>query len=233
MFHIVYKTTRTDTGEYYIGVHSCTDLDDGYLGSGDRIKRSIVKYGREAFDRIIIATCPTREEALLIEHELVTVDMLADPLCLNISIGGKGNPNGGHTITEDTKRSLSQLHTGKTLSTTTRERIRNAKKGQPSSLKGVPRSEETKAKISASRKGNIVSEETREKIRQTRLGVPRDAATREKIRQANIGRIHTEDSKTKMRKPKELTTCPNCGQVGGVPQMKRWHFDNCTITSSS
>ena len=24
-----------------------------------------------------------------------------------------------------------------------------------------------------------------------------------------------------------LATCPHCGKIGGAPQMKQWHFDNC------
>lgn len=38
---------------------------------------------------------------------------------------------------------------------------------------------------------------------------------------------HTEESKKMMRKPKEKVICPNCHQVGGISQMKRWHFTNC------
>ena len=27
--------------------------------------------------------------------------------------------------------------------------------------------------------------------------------------------------------PKPKITCPHCNKIGGLPQMKRWHFDNC------
>jgi len=42
-----------------------------------------------------------------------------------------------------------------------------------------------------------------------------------------FGKKHTEKSKQKMRKPKEKVTCPHCGMVGGISQMKRWHYNNC------
>lgn len=38
---------------------------------------------------------------------------------------------------------------------------------------------------------------------------------------------HTEESKLLMCKPKEKAECPHCHKVGGISQMKRWHFDNC------
>ena len=38
---------------------------------------------------------------------------------------------------------------------------------------------------------------------------------------------HSEESKEKMRKPKEKVKCPHCGKIGGISQMKRWHFDKC------
>lgn len=37
----------------------------------------------------------------------------------------------------------------------------------------------------------------------------------------------SEQHKANMRKPKAKVACPICCQVGGVSQMKRWHFNNC------
>lgn len=89
-FCFVYKTTNLINQKYYIGCHCTYKLDDGYLGSGMRIQRSIAKYGRENFKLEILEFFETREQALDREKELVTEELLKDPMCLNLQIGGKG-----------------------------------------------------------------------------------------------------------------------------------------------
>ena len=128
MHHIVYKTTRQSTGEYYIGVHSTHNINDTYMGSGDRIKRLITKYGKSDFVRITLVECTTRADALKREADILTNEVLNDPLCLNITVGGKGNPAGGHGISDDARAKLRLIHLGKSKSEETRKRISESKK---------------------------------------------------------------------------------------------------------
>jgi len=93
-YHFLYKTTRFD-GYYYYGVHSTDDLEDGYLGSGTRLRRSIRKYGYEAHTREILKFHDSRESVLLHEKELVNEELLKDPLCLNLALGGGGGSGNG------------------------------------------------------------------------------------------------------------------------------------------
>jgi len=60
-FHYIYKITRND-GKYYIGLHSTDNIDDGYFGSGKRLRYSIRKHGKEAHTKEIIEFLPSREE---------------------------------------------------------------------------------------------------------------------------------------------------------------------------
>ncbi|MBX4188429.1 MAG: GIY-YIG nuclease family protein [Candidatus Doudnabacteria bacterium] len=101
MFHFVYKITNTLDAKYYIGVHSTSNIDDGYMGSGSHLKYAIAKYGAEKFEREILHSFETRKEALSKEEELVTFETLADPLCYNLILGGV---NGVQTTKE--KREL-------------------------------------------------------------------------------------------------------------------------------
>ena len=71
-------------------MHSTDDLDDGYVGSGTRLWHSIKKYGRENFKLEILEFCSDRESLKKREAELITEDLLKDPMCMNLKIGGEG-----------------------------------------------------------------------------------------------------------------------------------------------
>ena len=108
---IVYKTINTHTNEYYIGVHKTTSsVFDGYFGSGRRILRSVKKYGKEYFVRVTLFEYADDSEklAFLKETELLA-ETLADPMCLNLSQGGRGGSNfKGHKHSPETKKLLSE-----------------------------------------------------------------------------------------------------------------------------
>lgn len=88
-YHYIYKITRDD-GRYYIGMHSTDNLDDGYFGSGKRITRSIKKHGKERHTKEILEFLPTRKDLKLREKQLISEEIRADPLCMNIAPGGGG-----------------------------------------------------------------------------------------------------------------------------------------------
>jgi hypothetical protein len=90
MYHIVYKTTNTITSKFYIGIHSTKDLEDGYLGSGLLLQKSIQKYGKNSHKREILFYFLSREEAWKKESELINETTLKDPFCMNLHIGGRG-----------------------------------------------------------------------------------------------------------------------------------------------
>jgi hypothetical protein len=88
--HYIYKTTCNVTGRWYIGMHSTSNLEDGYMGSGVRLRRSIRKYGVENHTKEILEFFETREELVLREIEIVTKELIADDLCMNLKEGGQG-----------------------------------------------------------------------------------------------------------------------------------------------
>ena len=65
-YHFIYKTTNLINGKYYIGMHSTNKLNDGYLGSGKKLRRSINKYGVENFKCEILEFLTTLALCLII-----------------------------------------------------------------------------------------------------------------------------------------------------------------------
>lgn len=89
-YHYIYKTTCLVTGRYYIGMHSTSNLEDEYIGSGQRLWKSIKKHGKENHVREILEYLPERSSLKIRERELVNENLLQDPNCMNLQLGGGG-----------------------------------------------------------------------------------------------------------------------------------------------
>lgn len=109
MRYFVYKTTCIPNGKYYIGVHSERKKSDGYIGCGvcsdgnaiglksKGIKSafidSVIKYGYKNFKREILQEFNCIEDAYKYECSLVNSELVNNPNCLNIRLGGIGGKN--------------------------------------------------------------------------------------------------------------------------------------------
>lgn len=92
-YHFLYKTTNLLNNKYYIGVHSTYNLDDGYLGSGYMLKRSIKKYGKENFKIEVLEFFENRNELVEAEKHMVTESLISEMMCMNLKPGGRGGFN--------------------------------------------------------------------------------------------------------------------------------------------
>jgi hypothetical protein len=93
-YHFIYKTTNLKNGKFYVGMHSTHNLNDGYLGSGLRLRRSIRRNGAENFKIEYLEFFNNRIELANREKQLVNEDLLKDPMCMNIRPGGSGGWTG-------------------------------------------------------------------------------------------------------------------------------------------
>ena len=98
-YNFLYKTTNIKNGKFYIGMHSTDNLDDGYFGSGNRIRSSIRHHGKEVHIREILEFFDNRDSLAGREKEVVNVELIKNPLCMNLMPGGYGgycheNPGG-------------------------------------------------------------------------------------------------------------------------------------------
>ena len=89
-YHFIYKTTNLLSGRYYVGMHSTDDLNDGYLGSGTLLRRSINKHGKDNHSIEILEFLNSREELAARERELISLEEIAKKECMNLKVGGNG-----------------------------------------------------------------------------------------------------------------------------------------------
>jgi hypothetical protein len=74
-------------------MHSTDNLDDGYVGSGTRLKHLLYKHGKEIFNMEILEFLPNRKSLKEREIEIVTSDLLLEEKCMNLKPGGYGGFN--------------------------------------------------------------------------------------------------------------------------------------------
>ena len=233
-YHFVYKTTCLVTGKYYIGLHSTDIMEDGYLGSGMRLTRSVKKYGTEAHKREIIFLAASRKEASNKEAELLSEEVRRDPLCMNLGPGGLGATDRPAT-SEETSAKLSKASKGYVRTKEWYEKIVASRKANGTNKhteetkkvlsekhKGKTLTAEHKKKISDSGKGQKRSEETCRNLsialkgKNTGPKKPFSDAHKEAIRQGRIGKKHSEEAKQNMRKPRDMSVNNRACTVDGI-----------------
>jgi len=147
-------------------MHSTDNLDDGYLGSGNRLIQAIAKHGKENFKREILEFCSSREELALRESEIVDLDEIAKKDCMNLKVGGIG---GGRIWNEEHMKAFSKAGNEafrkklkddgefrEKFSSSVSESNTNLKRGflkSPLDWTGRLHSEETKSKMKESKSG--------------------------------------------------------------------------------
>jgi hypothetical protein len=94
--YILYKTTNTVNGKFYIGVHHQKkkfhySVSDGYLGSGRTLETAIKKYGKENFSRETLAVFSDKKFAYQVEKLYVDKDFLKRKDVYNGIVGGNGD----------------------------------------------------------------------------------------------------------------------------------------------
>lgn len=109
-YNYFYKITNLINDHYYYGVHSTSNLDDGYMGSGKRIQYAIKKYGIENFKKDILKFFDTPEEAYNYEAEVVTEQLVKSKECYNLKLGGSGGWMPHVHLTTETKQKISKAN---------------------------------------------------------------------------------------------------------------------------
>lgn len=164
-FYFIYKTTNLKNEKFYIGVHETYNIHDGYLGSGKRFRNSLYYHGKENFKREILEFFDNSESMYNKEKEIVNEDLLKNPKCLNIGIGGHGGFSKADCIRGG--RTTGLIHKNKMINDVEyKKRIRKIASDKLKKMwrdglmlsewrdwTGKSHSEESKKKMSESKKG--------------------------------------------------------------------------------
>ena len=171
--HYLYKTTCNITGRWYIGMHSTYNLEDGYIGSGKRLRYSIRKYGVENHTKEILKFFETRDLLIEAEKNAITPEMITDKNCMNLKSGGEGGFSSeehrlkfieaAKNVGMDSAREKLKLllSTNKDFNNLFRKKIINGQKLKNfnhNTMGGKTHLEETKRKMSESSKGTGIGE---------------------------------------------------------------------------
>jgi len=191
---IIYKTTNLINGKWYIGKDEKNNPN--YLGSGKLLLRAIAKYGKNNFNKEILAESLSSNELAKLEKLFIEkTNAVQDKNSYNIADGGYGgntlagfSNNERQLFGEKMKEILVSLPEDKKMKRA--EKISKA-------LKGKPKTEDHKNKISESKTGIKQSPETIDKKRviskklydEGIISLPKGTWK---------GKVHTDESKLKM-----------------------------------
>lgn len=218
MFYFLYQTTNLVNQKIYVGVHKTLDLNDGYLGSGNYLRRAIRKHGITNFKRGVLEYFDSQERMFAREVEVVNLAFVSRKDTYNMSVGGYGGSislnrkpfTGSHTLEAKEKIGKAQLGVRKTEATI-------AKLIANSFSKREPEKQKEHAKIAGAKRWDLDEgqlQESKEKISNSLK--TRNASLKEKgIDHHLVGFV----------RPK--IDCPYCDVSGSKNVMLRWHFDNC------
>ncbi len=169
--HYIYETTCNVTGRWYIGMHSTTKLDDGYMGSGTVLRHSIRKYGVENHTKEILEFLPSREELIIREREIVNKELISDGKCMNLKEGGyggggfwndehriKAQKSGGESFRSKLMNDEGFFKTHSKISSERFKKTHSMGKINYNTFEGKQHSDETKKLMSEKKKGVGVGE---------------------------------------------------------------------------
>ena len=108
VFYGIYRITNLTNGKMYIGQHTTSNLDDGYMGSGIHITRAVKKYGKENFRKEWLMFCEDEEEMNYMEMVFVDQTWIDRSDTYNLTIGGQGGAiNKGMKHSEESRKRMS------------------------------------------------------------------------------------------------------------------------------
>jgi len=236
-YNYVYRITNKIEQKHYYGVRGCNvepkmDLGIKYFSSShDKEFIKEQKNYTENYKYKIVRICANREEADILEIKLQEKFNVAksESFYNRAKRTSTGFSRADVKLSPETRLKMSEAMKGKEHTPETKLKMSEAhqnmsdetRKKMSEAAKGVPKSDEARRKMSEAKQN--MSDETKLKMSESRKGVPLSDEHRLKIGEAQKG--------VPLGTQKQVQ-CPHCGKIGGISNMKRWHFDNCKYKES-
>jgi hypothetical protein len=203
----VYAYIRLDGTPYYIG-----------KGKGSRVlEKHSVGVPTDLSRILILEQNLTEIGALAIERRMIRWygrKDLGNGILRNKTDGGEGTA--GLVQTEEHKSKIGAANRGRVLGSVARANISKGKLGKPLT-------ESHAANISKALTGKQYGKYKPRSGPNKNKGIPRGSPPPHVIENMR---------KAKLGVPQKRVTCPFCNKEGGLPQMKRHHFDKCKLKDS-
>jgi hypothetical protein len=164
----VYVTTCLKNEKKYVGEHRTFYIEsDPYIGSGIELRKDIKKFGKKYFQREILETFPTKEEAFIAQEKYIRKFNCTYPLGYNLNIWGGIGKFTIHALSDETKKRI-----GNANQENKRHHSKETKDQISKSLKNKKQSKEHIDKRVLKIKGLSRTEETKNQMRKSKLGKP-------------------------------------------------------------
>lgn len=92
MYFIIYKITNKINDKIYIGQHTTSNINDGYMGSGILLKKAKIKYGINKFNYEILELCTSADDLNNAEFLWIKKLESLNPKGYNLRPGGSQSP---------------------------------------------------------------------------------------------------------------------------------------------
>jgi len=220
-YFFIYKTINHINGKIYVGQRKTKNLNDGYLGSGTHITRSIKHYGKENFYREILEFCKDKDQ--LNEKEIYWIAKLDS---YNFKVGynlTKGGENRLEHHTKEHKQHFKEAYLRRPLETCLYCGYQSRNGSSSKKLHG----ENCKMKPGNENK-KYRSEQTIQTFKETINTKPLLTCSYCGYIGKSIKRDHNENCKHNPNYISKEYVCSYCGYIGkNNSLMRQWHFDNC------
>ena len=230
MHYFIYKTTNMIDGKYYIGKHETNNIDDGYLGSGIRLINAIRKYGKENFKREIVCICCNSKELSFVESIIVNEDVVLDPLCYNIALGGQGGCivlSEGHPLRSSTIKKIRSAANSNENKKRLSELAKENHKTKRIGMYGKKQSDFQKKQVALANS----KPKSKESVANRKQSMYNTFSNPDYVH-PNLGTKRTEEQKSYMRSQRKnikKVKCPHCASEMDPANYARYHGDKCKV----